>query len=193
MSDTNSSHPDPVLTVRPYRMDDADCLPPLWRDHIDDLRLLVNTELNGLISAHTLRDYCLRARHDFLAGSRFLFNIVNSASDCSAGEIRIQALSGTAGAWEVGFWLARRYRGQRLMRPLLLEVFATVFRLPSVRRVYWRCRPDDFASQALALHCGFTRTTNSDLPDAPFTSDVLADAGLLQQPLFVYHRVTNTA
>ncbi len=171
-------------------MDDADCMPSLWREHSDDLNALIDAELNGDLSAESLREYCLRARQDFLAGVRFLFNIFDTARFCSAGEIRIQALP-TVGDWEAGFWLARSHRGRGQMQPLLDEVFETVFRLPAVRRMFWRCRTDDPASQTLALRCGFTRTEVSDLPLLPGGFDSFTCEGLRQQPLLVYHRERN--
>lgn len=171
-------------------MDDADCMSSLWREHSDDLNALIQAELNGDLSPESMRAYCRRARQDFLAGARFLFNIFDAAQSCSAGEIRIQALP-SLGDWEAGFWLARRHRGRRRMHLLLNEVFETVFRLPDVRRMYWRCGPDDPASQTLASHCGFTRTQPGDLPLLPAAFDSFTDESLRQQPLFVYHRVRN--
>ncbi|HEY5598974.1 MAG TPA: GNAT family protein, partial [Kiloniellales bacterium] len=89
-------------------------------------------------------------------GSSFSFLVFRRADDVLLGGVTLSNLRrGVAQAGSLGYWIGESYARQGYMTEALAAVLNFAFVRLGLHRVEAACLPDNLASRALLLKCGF--------------------------------------
>ena len=175
-----------TVRLRPWRVSDAAGLLSAFTDPEIQRFSWPNDRAYTLADAET---YLLQQEQGRRTGHEVQWAMVDSATDQLAGCVSLHQVEAEARRASVGFWVAAHARGQGLAKTSVAVVTRLGFTTLGLARLQLTCAPDNYASQAVAARCGFTREglLRSHMPFRGARRDTLVFSLLDHEPVVVAH------